>query len=392
MPSFKEAKKTNKTNPPFFIDGTNYNNIFSSIGASFNISCPFDIITVSHCYFDKSINFSDLISKLKLKYSKQNPNRINFNNCYFCCKVKFRFDDITFDFRKCHISTLNIFDSLQGNQHLDKQTGIIRDSRFYNSVDISNNIIQKRMIISDSYFYDDVKITNNEGASRFQLNRCKFHCNFSFTYNVLSEKIYMTSCKFYRLIDITINGVSEYVNLNYIEFDEPNKILYRIKKTDDENQKLLKHSESLRILKTQALSNNDFVSSAEYRRLEYEFLLEHLKRKNTPQLNAKRINLALNKVSNNFGTDWQKGVVFTLKTGSIAFILAIIPYTPFNYPLWCNLPDFGIQYLNFLNPFSKPQPTPSYGFGFWFYFCFIVGKIFLTYGYYQTIQAFRRYR
>lgn len=109
-----------------------------------------------------------------------------------------------------------------------------------------------------------------------------------------------------------------------------------------------------------------------------------------------RILLFFNKNSNDFGTNWMVGVNFTILSGLIisTFIL---------FPLWLNdciyfnpntdgIGDF-LQNLGEIMSITKwdkfhllgEKPTS------WQYIWLYLGRIFIAYGIYQTIQAFRKY-
>lgn len=105
--------------------------------------------------------------------------------------------------------------------------------------------------------------------------------------------------------------------------------------------------------------------------------------------------LYLNEQSNYFGLDWFKSVKFTLFTGLIFYLLYIITFS-ISIKSITHLPntveDFLVTYLKFINPFtflkSPIEESESYFFP---YFFFIIGKIFVSYGIYQTAQAFRKF-
>lgn len=101
--------------------------------------------------------------------------------------------------------------------------------------------------------------------------------------------------------------------------------------------------------------------------------------------------LYLGEESNNFGLDWTKGITFIFKWSIFFYINYIIWYA---YYLNWNLAteNFFVNYLKFINPFSflkSPiEDAENYFLPFLF---FMLGKIFVSYGIYQTIQAFRKF-
>ncbi|GIM55405.1 pentapeptide repeat-containing protein [Capnocytophaga cynodegmi] len=107
-----------------------------------------------------------------------------------------------------------------------------------------------------------------------------------------------------------------------------------------------------------------------------------------------RVLLWFNKNSNDFGTNWMVGVNFTLFVGLITYLLVLIPLTDkLDF-----IPDFeGIGYFlkyygELLNPMSWNSIKPfGQELNNWQYIVSFIGRIFIGYGYYQTIQAFRKY-
>lgn len=112
--------------------------------------------------------------------------------------------------------------------------------------------------------------------------------------------------------------------------------------------------------------------------------------------NEDKILLFLNKNSNDFGASWMVGVNFTILVGLITY-LPILGYLYQNncisFDLSINsLGNFFQNFGEILNPLKwtnlclfNTEPTG------WIYVWIFIGRIFIGYGYYQTIQAFRKY-
>lgn len=104
------------------------------------------------------------------------------------------------------------------------------------------------------------------------------------------------------------------------------------------------------------------------------------------------IMLLLNKISNNFGRNWIYGVAFTLIVGIITFVLLI---QTSDYDSKEKITDYIPDFIKVFNVLDiKPFDSDNDMFKnkqFEFYLTLIIGRIFIGYGYYQTIQAFRKY-
>ncbi|MDO4782356.1 MAG: pentapeptide repeat-containing protein [Capnocytophaga felis] len=112
-------------------------------------------------------------------------------------------------------------------------------------------------------------------------------------------------------------------------------------------------------------------------------------------LNNDKIILYLNKYSNNFGTNWVNGIVFILWVGMISYFLILISLSTQlewdidNPDAWDNFLKHFLEVINVthwkdIEPFGVKLNSLAYFFLF-------IGRIFIGYGYYQTIQAFRKY-
>jgi hypothetical protein len=112
------------------------------------------------------------------------------------------------------------------------------------------------------------------------------------------------------------------------------------------------------------------------------------------------VNLLANFISNNFGRNWFQAVIFSFMVGFFFFFLLIISSNEYviSYSI-----DFDSKlipsFLKFMNPlrFFETRDIFKHDDGYLItlmgksYIIDFIGRIFVAYGYYQTIQAFRRY-
>ncbi|MFH7011809.1 hypothetical protein ACHRV5_08020 [Flavobacterium sp. FlaQc-52] len=104
--------------------------------------------------------------------------------------------------------------------------------------------------------------------------------------------------------------------------------------------------------------------------------------------------LYFNKESNNFGLDWTKGITFIFRWSFLFYVLYILSYSAFAEDINCipKIDNFLVNYLKFINPFSflklPIEDSENYSLSFSF---FLLGKIFVSYGIYQMVQAFRKF-
>ncbi len=165
-------------------------------------------------------------------------------------------------------------------------------------------------------------------------------------------------------------------------------------------------------LHTAFQKQGDTVRAIEYQAREIESHYNELKNKgrhiNTflfdirfPHITSTTTSLALNKLSTNFGRNWVKGVIFTIIGGVIFFYLLVVSSHEYEIGFPITFHTYLVAaYLKFLNPLRffdteslfKFNSETSYLTLTWrSYLCDFLGRIFIAYGFYQTIQAFRRF-
>ena len=174
--------------------------------------------------------------------------------------------------------------------------------------------------------------------------------------------------------------------------------------------------ESIAKVKDSHLKRNDIVNFLAYKAKEMKYYSEHLNFK-SPYLNKivggstekcedKKVKdtleeyvlLNLNRISNSFGMSWERGVCFTCVTALLFFVLintwgmdSSNLFVLYKYG-WDGFGDIWKNYLHmfylldFKDKFSEGIKLNAFGETLFF-----VSKIFVSYGIYQTISAFRKY-
>ena len=151
------------------------------------------------------------------------------------------------------------------------------------------------------------------------------------------------------------------------------------------------------ILKLNALTQQDTISYIKFYSLEMQAYQQQIKTKSW--YSEDRILLCLNRISNKHGLSWRRGVLFSVAVGALFFFPNLFllenSYWTFGWDSWS---DFWTVSSTTLKLFSQSlyaahsfdylnEYKPN-GIAF---FIDIVGRIFLAYGYYQTIVAFRKF-
>ena len=181
---------------------------------------------------------------------------------------------------------------------------------------------------------------------------------------------------------------TELSSINFLDCAPKSLSINEVKKegirdTKKENEILREYYKQL---KKKFSENNDIINRVKFQSIELELYRKSLRKPFTKDLGIFII-LCFNKISNNYGTKWYYGVLFTFFFSTFFFIMyshSICIHRIFDRENYLGL------YLDFLNPthkvsfFKENPPALSKLIDF-------VSRIFTSYGFYQTIQAFRIY-
>lgn len=112
-------------------------------------------------------------------------------------------------------------------------------------------------------------------------------------------------------------------------------------------------------------------------------------------LDKESIVLFFNKISNDFGQSWVRGIIFTMAFAYIFYLL--INFYGLEKPIFrfaWSLEGFGTawkEYLKILNVLNFNDKLDNFKFTALGETLFFVSKVFVSYGIYQTVSAFRKF-
>ena len=152
---------------------------------------------------------------------------------------------------------------------------------------------------------------------------------------------------------------------------------------------------TFRIVKRALLKENNTIDALKFKAKEMRAYERELSwKRHFPEA----LLVFLNKISNNHGLSWSRGVVFTLISAVCFYCLYLmfLSEMPF-YWGWLGWQSFwsasgtNIKYfIKFLSIAHDYDFMSQYGPSAGSYFADFIGKIFISYGIVQTIQAFRK--
>jgi hypothetical protein len=365
----------------------------------------FEVFNLSN---DKIISTIDTIRALlcdKSEISVKDPLTFNereflkpldLSNCIFTQKIIFR---------KCTFKK-NVW--FKSSQFLNVVS--FKDSIFEGKVRFHYSSFNTSCVFQNTVFKDltDFYFTNFYETQQFHLtdflsvtifSNVKFHKQTQFLYNKVSSQsvISFESATFYQALDISRANFWCKLSFWNVEIKSilPEMWLYQ---TDD--TKISSHGslsdarkrlrETYRIIKNEFTKEGNSIEALKY--YSYEMTIFEKEVENSKNLDD-RILLWLNKNSNNFGTSWRCGIIFTLLIAILFYIIFLLSFAPdlhFDFSkssIGFTLRHF-FEFLNVAKWDLKPFDIENYSWG---YIVLFFGRLFVAYGYYQTIQAFRKY-
>ena len=312
-------------------------------------------------------------------------------------------------------SDLVITSSKIGKIELTKEIKTIETLRIVDSeIDNMNfqiNLISKMLIIRGS-FQNLTLLNSNKNNSiinieKTTINILKFDGLYNYGLITLRElnipKKGLVSFKSSNL------GNADFINWNFsnANFEFENSKITQAFLSDSEfpkkvvvNGKINYSQAQLAFgqLATAFQKQGDNIRALEYNSRELE---AHFRKINLFSSNFfQKINLWLNLTSNNFGRNWIRGVIFSFSIGLLFFLFLLVSTNLFSW----GIPNYENElipaYLKFMNPlrffeleniFKNTPYKDKIILSEYSYLSDFIGRVFIAYGYYQTIQAFRRF-
>lgn len=270
--------------------------------------------------------------------------------------------------------------------NINQRSSVLKSQ--FNNIEIKQTIFDLGIEFKDSVF---------KGKAVFEspsnLNKCQLSfLNVNFESQVSFEKSSVSFLKFESVSFkelVSFQSVKcEYIKLDKIHFD---KVGFFNDLSIQSPQKC--SLSTIRTIKNQLNKTENKIDYLKFNAIEMNLLI---KDKNTSTSDLAL--LILNKNSNDYGTNWTKGIWFTFKNSLFFFVVLLIVnnFLKSKYPLSINIKnefaDFGFTLNYFLKfVFNLGLNDTEIQSNGWLYLIFIFAKLLIGYGIYQTIQAFRKY-
>lgn len=384
---------------------------FENMSFGFNISFPFFIsqssvhVNLRNFLNDAEYHFNDceFLSFTTIRNSKR---EIIFDgNCYFKESLRLVSREANLTFRNCEITDLDVSESKFGKQ--DSNQGKLRikscevyktkfkNATFYDLVDFYN-----------TKFYENVIFYKTDFLNIVVLSATTFEKNVLFTYTLLSDKVIFRSTRFNKGFDVSlaiIKGQLTIFNLNH-SYDKylsekglTTELEYEKAVSKDGIIPIQNKLETYRLLKLEFEKQKNIPEYLNFKLHEKKTYKQILANKEWSLTNwFDKVTLWLNGISNNHGNSYYRAFLFIILVGWFFFYLSFINTENYKFTLDISQWEFskGLSaFVQFLIPTHKFDYlgreiilTP------WYYVFDFLGRIFVGYGIYQFIQAFRKFK
>lgn len=354
---------------------------------NYSSSQPLDFFKVKNADIDFDISVG------------RNIRLVRFENCRFLKPVIFENLEVSlyFDFINCEFHNEVVFKDL-------KVIGKSRflESKFKKKAEFNN--------VSFKDLADFFKVTFNQLIIFYKVDffsttvftETTFKKNALFTHAKIADVIIFTRTKFNAGLDLSQSVITGQVNIHNSDLlnfpDEPDISDNDVYRNAIENSgKITRNNkrETFRVLKKFAKDDHNQFKYLEYSKLENEVYFKQLKSVWFKRFNSFTIFL-LNKVSNNHNMSWLQGVLFTGTVGFLFFYLSLVN-TSSTEIAWA-IPNYETftqntgMYFNFLSPLHTSDLFLAYMPSTATIILDFFGRIFVGYGIYQTVQAFRKHK
>jgi hypothetical protein len=396
-------------------------------------------VSINNCIFNFNFIIEDLYQYLELSYNK--IERIRFSNSVFTNPVHYQSHEASFSLifeKTCFRSVIMI-----ENIHFKKEISFINTS-FEGDAIFTNLIFDNYFRLYGSTFYSEVIFahselnkktvffTHNNNRVQFKGNvnftgikfkkanfwnftfdkdvifcNTRFDCEVFFTEATFSGNVIFKSEKPSGLTEFSKNIYFDRAIINNIQFEDlfiTNPISFNDTKINNitinnvncintslalNGTKIrnIKNEGTARFLKLEATKSSNAFLALEFKSKEMEMRYNNLEWATNF---SEKIVLFLNKISNNHGIDWIRGICFTIITWVAFFSLLIMCRDGIgsNF-IWqdANLLRESVQYLWLFNGLDGLSAKCNFSE----IIIYILGKILISYGIFQSVSAFRKY-
>jgi hypothetical protein len=308
-------------------------------------------------------------------------------------------------FKDCEIESLDISESKLGTK--DNGLGKLRiKSCDVYKTNFKNTTFNALVDFYYTTFHENVIFNKTDFLNIVVFSATKFKENLLFTYTLLNDKVIMRSTIFEKGYDFSLAIIKGQLAIFDLKHNYKSYLSEDTLVNEKEYEKAVSFQgiiptqnrlETYRLLKVEFDKQQNIPESLNFKLFEKKTLKIVLKNKeNTFKNFWDKIILLFNQLSNNHGTSYTRALLFVIIVGGVLFNLSLISTDNFEFSFYPSEWEFikGFKYfVQFLIPTHKfnymgnniKLTTSFYVFDFF-------GRLFVGYGIYQFIQAFRKFK
>jgi len=391
----------------------------------------FNTCTASNAYPDGRIiyDFSNTIFKCSINAEGKHFLNETFDNCIFEGDVSFKntyfsinitsfrntifggnvsFDNTYFESVRTEFINTKFKANVSFNNSFFKKKVRFYEAEFHKRTNFDNTKFNDLADFWNAKFFGYVIFFKTDFLGTTVFSTAKFHENVLFTYSLINKVIIFRDTTFSKGLDFSLAIIAGEISifdmkLEYFEALPDTNNIKEYESNVTENGIITKKNkrETFRIIKNQLTKQNNNIDSLKYYSLEVKTYSEQLKHEIFKERKWSKscqeyLILLLNKCSNNHGASWLRGVIFTLIVSVFFFNLALFSTGNYifdiHYVFKSDLSEIFKYYFVFLLPTHNPDFMQHENPKVFFYILDFVGRVFISYGIYQTIQAFRKFK
>ena len=328
-----------------------------------------------------------------------------FEHCNFDSNLKITTRNSNLTITDSNIDDIDVSESKFGD---DKKS--LGKLRLKNSDIYKSNFKNATFLsLADFYyttFHNNVIFYKTDFMNIVVMSATKFKQNLLFTYTLLNDKVIMRSTIFEKGFDFSLSIIKGQLAIFDLHHSYKSYTSTDGLKEEREYEKAVSYDgiiptqnklETYRLLKVEFESQKNVPEYLNFKLYEKETFKKILnKQKLTWKNSFDQITLWLNRVSNKYGTSYSRAFLFTVTVGWLFFYLSLIATDSYEFTHKISEWEFGKglgYFTQFLVPTHKfnymgneVQLTPCY------YVFDFFGRLFVGYGIYQFIQAFRKFK
>jgi len=353
-----------------------YSNSKIEFSIDFSNSHFLDKVKFNGIEFQEDIDFRNVVFENEVELSELKFKKyIRLFESTF--KSDVHFANLEFNNKSIFFTNLNDRSKFEGNVYFFKvkfEEAKFWDFVFEKDVHFQNTIFNCPIFFNNAKFLGKTTFDSIEtmGLTEFQ-NKVYFD-------NAVINNIEFNHLAFENAVSFNYAIIKEISINNVYCYKSPLSLVgTKIDKVKDEG--------TARFLKSEALKSNNAFLITELNAKEMNLHFKQLKWKD--QFFDKLIFL-LNKISNNFGQKWERGVLFIFLSWVLSFSLIILLRDGLGKTfIWLDK-EYLREAMSYLWQFGSLDVLGK-EFSLFDILVFILGKTLIVYGIYQTIAAFRKY-